>query len=126
MFGLEQFRQMKPTAFFVNTARGGIHREDELAAALEQKLIAGAGIDVFLQEPPAPDHPLLRFDNVIATPHNAGLTAEAKHEMAAAAARQWITIFDGEAPPRLVNPEAWPRYAARFEQIFGTRPKDPA
>lgn len=122
MIGLDQFRLMKPTAFFITTARGGIHREDDLAAALEQGLIAGAGVDVFLKEPPPPDHPLLRFDTVIATPHIAGITQEALRDMAQAAAEQWVAIFAGQVPPRLVNPEAWPRYRDRFERAFGIRP----
>jgi D-3-phosphoglycerate dehydrogenase len=74
------------------------------------------------QKPPQPDHPLLTFDNVIVSPHNAGMTEEALHDMAAAAAAQWIDIFAGAVPPRLVNPEAWPVYAGRFERIFGFAP----
>jgi D-3-phosphoglycerate dehydrogenase len=125
MIGHDEFALMKPTAFFINTARGGIHKEDDLAEALRAGRIAGAALDVFLQEPPQPDHPLLAFDNVIVSPHNAGMTVEALHDMAAAAAEQWIDIFAGAAPPRLVNPEAWPLYAARFEQIFGFAPAPP-
>jgi len=125
MFGRDQFRLMKPTAFFINTARGGIHDEPGLVEALESRLIAGAGVDVFLDEPPAPDHPLLKFDNVIATPHVAGITAEGLRAMAVGAAEQWMAIFDGALPPRLVNPEAWPRYAPRFESLFGFRPAMP-
>ena len=123
MFGVAQFAAMKPSAFFLNTARGGIHREDDLAAALAAKRIAGAGIDVFLTEPPPADQPLQAFDNVIASPHIAGVTHEAMHEMARAAAEQWIGLFAGEVPPRLVNPEAWPLYAARFERELGFRPE---
>jgi D-3-phosphoglycerate dehydrogenase len=122
MFGRDQFARMKPTAHFLNTARGGIHQEDDLAEALREKRIAGAGIDVWLKEPPSPDHPLLAFDNVVASPHTAGVTAEAMHGMAAGAAEQWMTIFDGGVPPRLINPEAWPRYRERFAELLGTRP----
>ena len=121
LFGLREFEAMKPTAYFVSTARGGIHKEDELAEALTRKEIAGAGLDVFWEEPPPVDHPLLRFDNVLATPHHAGITDEARYAMAEGAATQWIAIFEGKRPPRLVNPEAWPRYAERFERILGTR-----
>lgn len=123
MLGLAQFSRMKPTAFFLNTARGGIHREDELAAALGKGMIAGAGLDVFLKEPPPADHPLLAFDNVIASPHIAGVTHEAMHEMARAAAEQWIDLLDGKVPPRLVNPEAWARYSERFAAELGFRPQ---
>ena len=65
MIGYEQFCRMKPTAFFVNTSRGGTYSEADLARALAERKIAGAGIDVFLEEPPPTDHPLMAFDNVI-------------------------------------------------------------
>lgn len=122
--GLEEFGLMKPTAFFVNTARGGIHDEPQLAQALAQGLIAGAGLDVFLVEPPAPDHPLLAFDNVIANPHIAGMSAESQTGITTFAATQWIEILGGRRPPRLINPEVWPRYCARFERIMGYAPAD--
>jgi len=124
--GRDQFRRMKPTAYFVNTARGGIHREDDLAEAIAAGTIAGAGIDVFLEEPPAPDHPLFAFDNVIVTPHNAGLTQEAQREMAVSAARQWMQIFAGERPRLLVNPDAWPAFAERYRRAFGAAPVTPS
>jgi D-3-phosphoglycerate dehydrogenase len=123
-FGAAQFALMKPTAYFVNTARGGIHDEAALADALREGLIAGAGLDVFLQEPPDLDHPLLHLPNVIVTPHNAGMTDESVFEMVTATAHQWIDIFDGKVPPRLVNPEAWPRYSERFAEVLGFRPAD--
>lgn len=123
MFGREQFALMRETAFFINTARGGIHDEDALAEALRRGVIAGAGVDVFLVEPPSSDHPLLHLDNVIATPHTAGVTAEAVHQMASAAAQQWVQVLSGQVPLRLVNPEVWPRYSQRFEQITGAAPE---
>ena len=122
MFGAAQFAAMKPGAYFINTARGGIHDEPALVEALNERRIAGAGLDVFLQEPPPPDHPLLAFDNVIASPHIAGMTVETMVEMCEATALQWLTIFDGGVPPRLVNPEVWPRYAERFSELLGFRP----
>jgi D-3-phosphoglycerate dehydrogenase len=122
LFGAAQFARMKRGAYFIQTARGGIHDEAALAEALAAGRIAGAGLDVFLEEPPPADHPLLRLENVIATPHIAGITEEALHDMALGAAEQWIAIFRGEVPPRLVNPEAWPRYAARFREAFGFAP----
>lgn len=124
MFGAAQFAAMKRTAFFIDTARGGTYGEAALDAALEQGRLAGAGLDVFLHEPPAKDHPLLWRDNVIASPHNAGMTFEALDNMARMTVEQWFTIFDGGIPPRMVNPEAWPLYCQRFERIFGYRPKD--
>jgi D-3-phosphoglycerate dehydrogenase len=122
MFALAQFRKMKPSAYFINTARGGIHVEDDLADALEEGAILGAGVDVFLSEPAKPDHRLLAFENVVASPHIAGMTDGALYNMAAAAADQWITIINGGVPPRLVNPEAWPKYAERFQQQLGFAP----
>ena len=123
MMGRAAFEQMQRHAYFICTARGGIVIEEELAAVLKDRLIAGAGIDVFLEEPPAHNHPLLQFDNVIATPHTAGMTHEALREMAASAARQWVALFSGDAPPHLANPEVWPRFAERFEDQLGFRPK---
>ena len=122
MFGAAQFAAMKPSAYFINTARGGIHDETSLEAALRYGRIAGAGLDVFLKEPPDPAHPLLNMDNVIASPHIAGVTVETMKEMCEATALQWLTIFDGGVPPRLVNPEAWPRYSERFAERLGFRP----
>lgn len=122
MFGAAEFAAMKPHAFFVTTARGGIHDEAALADALRSGTIAGAGLDVFLHEPPPPDHPLLALDGVIASPHIAGITAEALRTMAVGAAEQWIEVFGGRVPPRLVNPEAWPLYARRFEALIGHEP----
>jgi D-3-phosphoglycerate dehydrogenase len=125
MIGREQFALMKPTAYFVTTARGGIHKEDDLFEALESGQIAGAGLDVFQDEPPDCRHPLLGSDKVIATPHNAGLTVEAKQSMARSAVGQWDSILGGRAPRSLVNPAVWDRYCDRFEQILGIRPVRP-
>jgi D-3-phosphoglycerate dehydrogenase len=122
MFGAAQFALMKPSAYFINTARGGIHNEAALVDVLKAKKIAGAGIDVFDKEPPPSSHPLLQFDNVIATPHVAGMTVETMQNMCKASAEQWIALLRGRVPPRLVNPQAWPHYSERFAQIIGFRP----
>ncbi|MEV1243969.1 hydroxyacid dehydrogenase [Nonomuraea sp. NPDC049750] len=122
MFDRSLFETMKPTAYFISTARGGVHDEDALYEALRSKRLAGAGLDVFLEEPPSADHPLLTLENVVATPHIAGLSADALKTMASYAATQWLDIFSGKVPPRLVNPEAWPLYARRFEAQFGFKP----
>jgi D-3-phosphoglycerate dehydrogenase len=123
MIGYDELSRMKPSAFFINTSRGGTYREDDLARALGERKIAGAGIDVFLTEPPAADHPLTAFDNVILTPHNAGSTREAHANVAAYASSQWIDIFDGKVPPRLINRAAWPKYCERFQRLIGFRPE---
>ena len=122
LFDRTAFARMKPTAYFVTTARGEVHDEDALVEALESGTIAGAGIDVFHTEPPPPDHPLLALDTVIATPHTAGVTYEARRDLAAAGAAQWLTIFGGGVPDGLVNPEAWAAYAHRAEGLLGSRP----
>jgi D-3-phosphoglycerate dehydrogenase len=123
MIGARQFALMQPHAYFITTARGFIHDERALAEALRSKQIAGAGVDVFDKEPPPPDHPLLQFDNVIASPHTAGVTREARANMGKIAAEQLIMTLDGKRPPRMVNPEVWPAYAKRFEQTFGFAPE---
>ena len=119
MVGAGQYELMKPAAYFITTARGGIHDEEALAAFLAEGRIAGAGLDVFEHEPPPPDHPLLGFDNVIVSPHIAGITEDCLYNMSEAAALQWLTIFEGVRPPRLVNPEVWPAYQARYERVIG-------
>jgi D-3-phosphoglycerate dehydrogenase / 2-oxoglutarate reductase len=122
MIGAKQFALMQKHAYFITTARGFIHDEDALADALRAKKIAGAGLDVWAKEPPPPDHPLLQFDNVLASPHTAGVTKEARENMGRIAAEQMLDMLDGKRPPRLINPEVWPVYAQRFEGAFGFKP----
>ena len=122
MIGAREFDLMQRHAFFITTARGFIHDEVALAAALTAKTIAGAGLDVWAQEPPPADHPLLKFDTVIVSPHTAGVTHEARRNMGKIAAEQLLAALDGGCPPRLINPAAWPKYSARFERAFGFRP----
>jgi D-3-phosphoglycerate dehydrogenase / 2-oxoglutarate reductase len=119
LVGAREYALMKPGAYFITTARGGTHDEAALAEALAGGKLAGAGLDVWEKEPPDPDHPLLRFDNVLASPHTAGVTHESRQNMGRYAAEQVIAILDGKRPPRLVNPEVWPRYRERFERILG-------
>jgi len=123
MIGAKQFALMQPHAFFITTARGFIHDEDALLAALRGKRIAGAGLDVWSKEPPPPDHPLLQFDNVLASPHTAGVTREARENMGRIAAEQILDALDGKRPARIINPEVWPHYSERFARTFGVTPK---
>src|SRR3954463_13833743 len=122
MIGACEFSLMQPHAYFVTTARGFIHDEDALLEALRAKKIAGAGLDVWAKEPPPPDHPLLQFDNVLASPHTAGVTREARENMGRIAAGQVLDALDGKRPARIVNPDVWPDYAKRFERTFGFAP----
>jgi D-3-phosphoglycerate dehydrogenase len=123
MIGAREFALMQPHAFFITTARGFIHDEEALEAALRNKRIAGAGLDVWAKEPPPPEHPLLQFDNVLASPHTAGVTREARENMGRIAAEQVLDALDGKRPPRIINPEVWPVYARRFQRTFGFAPK---
>jgi D-3-phosphoglycerate dehydrogenase len=122
MIGAQQFGLMQKHAYFITTARGHIHDEKALEEALRTKAIAGAGLDVWSKEPPEMDHPLLQYDNVIASPHTAGVTREARANMGQYAAEQLVMILDGKRPPRIINPDVWPAYAKRFERTFGMRP----
>ncbi|NEV00718.1 hydroxyacid dehydrogenase [Bradyrhizobium uaiense] len=122
MIGAREFALMQPHAYFVTTARGFIHDEKALEDALREKRITGAGLDVWAKEPPPPDHPLLQFDNVLASPHTAGVTREARINMGRIAAEQILDALDGKRPPRIINPEVWPVYAKRFEKTFGYMP----
>jgi len=123
MIGAREFALMQPHAYFITTARGFIHDEAALLEALRNRLIAGAGLDVWAKEPPPPDHPLLQFDNVLASPHTAGVTREARANMGRIAAEQILDALDGMRPPRIINPEVWPRYIRRFERAFGFTPE---
>jgi D-3-phosphoglycerate dehydrogenase / 2-oxoglutarate reductase len=122
MIGAREFALMQPHAYFITTARGFIHDEAALVEALRDKKIAGAGLDVWSKEPPPPEHPLLQFDNVLASPHTAGVTREARANMGRIAAEQMLDALDGKRPPRIINPEVWPHYAARFKRSFGLTP----
>ena len=104
VIGAKELASMKRTAFVVNTARGGVVDEDALVDALEGKRIGGAGLDVFEVEPapPRPDHPLLAFDNVIVSPHCAGVTVESSMRMAEYSVRNVLDCFDGRLDPEVV------------------------
>ena len=121
MIGARELNAMQAGSYVITTARGGIVDENALAAALKAGHIAGAGVDVWIDEPPPLTHPLLAFDNVIATYHTAGITHDSRNNMADWNAQQLAGILRGKRPPRLINPDAWERFAQRFERIFGFR-----
>ncbi|SFU09173.1 hydroxyacid dehydrogenase [Paraburkholderia aspalathi] len=109
------FERMKPGSLFISTARGGVHDEAALYDALQQGHLAGAALDVWSSEPPAPDHPLLSLSNVVATYHIAGVTTGARQAMASTAAGQIVQLTQAEPPANLVNREVWPACARRID-----------
>jgi D-3-phosphoglycerate dehydrogenase len=122
IIGRRELAMMPSRAYLITTARGGIVDEEALAEALAQRQIAGAGIDVWNVEPPPLAHRLLTFDNVLATYHTAGITVDSRALMAKWNAQQVMQILNGQYPPRLINPEAWDKFALRFEKAFGFTP----
>jgi D-3-phosphoglycerate dehydrogenase / 2-oxoglutarate reductase len=125
LIGEREYALMQPTAYFITTARGSIHDEEALERALRDKKIAGAGLDVWEKEPPPAQHPLMKYDNVIVTPHMAGVTRESRARMGQIAAEQILDALDGKPVPRIVNPQVWAAYAKRFEKTFGFAPQEP-
>ena len=105
LVGAEQFRMMKPTAYIINAARGPIIDEAAMIEALKDGEIAGAGLDVFEQEPPAEDNPLFVMDNVIVSPHNAALCDGALRAMAMDSAQGITEYLTGQAVSYPVNRE---------------------
>jgi autoinducer 2 (AI-2) kinase len=106
MFGAAQFAAMKPGALFVNTARAALADEEALAAALRSGHLGGAALDVFAEEPPGHDHPLLAFPNVMATPHIGGNTVDVAVRQGELVCRAVEDLLAGRAPDTLLNPTA--------------------
>ena len=102
VIGADELAVMKPSAIIVNTARGGVVDEVALIKALDERRIAAAGLDVFDDEPPAPGNPLLATDQVVLSPHIAGLTAECAERMAVSAVQNVLDFFAGRIDPALV------------------------
>ena len=107
---------MKRSAVLINAARGAIADEAALARALAAGSLGGAAIDVFSQQPLPRDNAFLGLDNVLLTPHAAGLTPESFEQMSVGAARQMLQLLAGEKPEHLVNSEVWERCAARLRK----------
>ena len=103
MIDREAFGKMKPTAVFINTARGAIVKEEDLIWALENGEIAMAGIDVTETEPIPVDHPLLKLPNALVTPHAAWYSEEAVKSLQLKVAQEVARVLGGEAPLHPVN-----------------------
>ncbi len=110
LVGAKELRQMKPSAYLINTARGPIIDESALVRALQEKWIAGAGLDVFEKEPTPPDNPLLKMDNVIAVPHTASYSDTALAIQPVNPAEEVARVLTGRWPKNPVNPEVKPKF----------------
>jgi phosphoglycerate dehydrogenase-like enzyme len=108
LISTDQFALMRPGTIFINASRGGVVDEAALVDALERKHLYGAAVDVFETEPAPADHPLAKFPNVLLSPHVAGLSEDAIRDLALAVARNLIGALEGERPPHIVDPSAWP------------------
>jgi D-3-phosphoglycerate dehydrogenase len=114
MFGFEQFKSMKRSSYFINTARGGCVEQGALVRALEEELIAGAGIDVTVDEPMAPDNPLRRMSNVIVTGHSAFYSIPSEIDLYRRPMTQIVQALQGVMPTYTVNPEVKARWMERW------------
>ncbi len=108
LIGARELRMMKPTAILVNTSRGPVVDEPALAKALEQRVIAGAGLDVYENEPRV-DPLLLKLENVVLAPHIASASVDTRRKMSMMAAENAVAAIEGRRPPNLLNPEVWDR-----------------
>lgn len=107
MLGTAEFKQMKESAYLVNTTRGGLYADAELAEAIEEGWIAGAAIDVFEDEPHVEGNPLLELDDCLLTPHMAGVLIETMTEQGEIVASAIRSRLHGELPGNLVNPDVY-------------------
>jgi D-3-phosphoglycerate dehydrogenase len=119
MMGLQQFKRMKPSAYLINTARGELVDEKALYTALSKGLIAGAGLDVLETEPPSPDNPLLKLNNILITGHSAYYSEESTEELFRRPWEEVARVLQGKWPHGLVNPQVKERFKAKW----GTHPK---
>ncbi len=118
MLGLEEFKKMKPTAYVINTARGPIIDRDALLTALNQGLIAGAGLDAIEPEPSSPENnPLLKLESVIVTAHNAGVGKVAFANLARLVPDQVFRVKRGEWPNNIVNPQVKETYLKKWGNV---------
>src|SRR5216117_4178527 len=113
LIGETFFKRMKPTAIVINTSRGPVVDEQALARALQERRLAGAALDVWEQEPVAADNPLLKMDNVIATPHAAYFSSPAVAQVPRRCGEEVARVLAGQRPLNVVNPEIYAPGAAR-------------
>ena len=106
LIGAEELALMKPAAFLINTARGPIVDEKALLETLRNKRIAGAALDVLEEEPPPPDNPLFKLDNVLLAPHSVAWTYEGIRDIALDCCRNVRAVYEGRPPEFLANPDA--------------------
>lgn len=107
LFGREAFARMKPTAYLINTSRGGLVDEAALWEALQQNRVAGAALDVFHPEPPDLSGPLFRDERVIATPHTAFVSEQSVRQMRTQAMEQIVAVLSGQRPNNVINPQIY-------------------
>jgi D-3-phosphoglycerate dehydrogenase len=113
LIGESFFTRMKPTAILINTSRGPVVDEQALMRALEAKRLAGAALDVWEQEPVAKDNPLLKMDNVIATPHAAYFSSPAVAQVPRRCGEEVARVLTGQRPLHVINPEVYAPGAPR-------------
>jgi D-3-phosphoglycerate dehydrogenase len=114
LINAERIARMKPNALLVNVSRGPVIDDEALILALREKRIGGAALDVFATQPLPPDHPYFGFDNVIITPHMAGITEESMMRMGVGAVSEALRVLAGDLPVNLRNPEVVEHYRRRF------------
>ena len=105
LIGAAELAKMKPTAYLINTARGGLVDQAALTQALQTGVIAGAGLDVLESEPPTTDDPIYTLPNVICFPHIGSATVETRRAMRELAVENLLAVLAGQRPPAPVNPE---------------------
>lgn len=110
----ERISRMKPNALLINVSRGPVVDDDALIEALHKGSIGGAALDVFATQPLPPNHPYFGFDNVIVTPHMAGITEESMMRMGVGAAGEALLVLANKLPVNLRNPEVTAHYRRRF------------
>ncbi|MGE3876285.1 MAG: hydroxyacid dehydrogenase [Parvibaculaceae bacterium] len=116
MIAARELSLMRKGSFLINVARGAVTKEDDVVAALRSGHLGGAAIDVFAEQPLQPDHPFLALDNMILTPHLAGITEESMERMGIGAVEETLRVLKGGLPLNLVNPSVVTQYRKRFSE----------